>query len=351
MNFKKITLVIGNRNFYGQTRKPWVPMNPDKIKSTFEQSNYEVRKLKFHELVNPSEQLTDSVILYSFSQRANVRAYIKDLVRFLDNGTNLLIPNYDLLKCHENKGYQELYKKKLGFESLHAIYLSSRDEISEYDIEYPVVLKKVDGSNGKDVYLIHNEDELIAGIKKFEKVGLATQLDLIRRKYFRKKKSYREYPNYSNRVDYEQYKVYVKQEQNFILQQFVPDLTFDYRVLVLQDRYYIMKRHNRKNDFRASGAKIHDFNFDPDPKLFDFARSVYQKFDTPFLSLDICGKEGNYFLIEFQASHFGLGAYQKSKGYYSPEENNWLFHEAKPDLETDIAGAVIRYLQKKQKSL
>ncbi len=347
MKRNNIILITGNRNFYGQTRKAWVPMNPDKIKTAFEKSGFTVDKFCYHELVNKHEPITNSIILYSFSQKANVREYVKDLIRYLDDGANLLIPNYDLLKCHENKGYQELYKKKIGLDSLNAIYLSRREEISEYDITYPVVLKRVNGSNGTDVYLVHDEEELVACIKKLETLPLPTKIDLIRRKYFRQKKSYPEYPDYSNEKDYEQYVVYITEDQNFILQQFVPDLTFDYRVLALYDRYYVMKRYNRKNDFRASGAKKFDFNFEVDPALLDFARNVFSKFDAPMLSLDICGKEGKYYLIEFQASHFGVAVYQKSKGYYSRNSTGWTFTAAKPDLEDDIAGAVVRYLRNK----
>ncbi len=32
----------------------------------------------------------------------------------LDDGSNFIIPSYEMLLCHEDKGFQELYKKKIN---------------------------------------------------------------------------------------------------------------------------------------------------------------------------------------------------------------------------------------------
>lgn len=40
----------------------------------------------------------------------------------------------------------------------------------------------------------------------------------------------------------------------FILQSFIPDLANDWKKVIFGDKYYVLTRHVKKNDFRASGS-------------------------------------------------------------------------------------------------
>ncbi|UCE04868.1 MAG: hypothetical protein JSW07_14750, partial [bacterium] len=118
MNINRIILLTGNNNFFGQTRKPWVSMNVEKLQGIIRDHGFEVERYSFHEIVNRTEIVKNSIIFYTFSQKENRREYIKDVIHYLGNSGNILIPSYDLLLCHENKGYQELYKKRINLTSL-----------------------------------------------------------------------------------------------------------------------------------------------------------------------------------------------------------------------------------------
>jgi len=342
---KKIVILTGNKIFFGQTRKPWVSMNVAKMEKIFQEHGFKVERYSFHQIVNRQDRIKDSVIFYTFSQKMNRRSYIIDLIHYLDDGSNIFIPSSELLQCHENKGYQELYKKKINFTSLKAFYFSSVEEIQHYDIIFPVVLKTVDTSNGKGVFLVQNYRQLVKHIQHFERQGMLTKIDLVRRKYFRRKKFYKEYPDYNNRIDYFEYRDYILKEKNFILQEFIPDLKSDHRVLVLYDKYYVMKRFTREGDFRASGTKIQDYNVEFDLDLMNYAKEVYDQFDTPFLSMDIGIHQKKYSLFEFQAVHFGLNVFVKTKGYYTLDNGDWKFIEAKSTIEKEMAEALIKYIQ------
>ena len=342
---KKIVILTGNKNFFGQTRKPWVSMNVDKMEKIFRDHGYEVERYSFHQIVNRQERIKDSIIFYTFSQKMNRRSYVIDLIHCLDDGSNMLIPSREMLQCHENKGYQELYKKKINFTSLKALYFSSVEELSDYEIHFPIVLKTVDTSNGKGVFLVHNHNQLMKYIQHLEKQGIFTKIDLVRRKYFRRKKFYKEYPDYNNRIDYFEYRDYILKEKNFILQEFVPGLKSDYRVLVLYDKYYVMKRFTREGDFRASGTKIQDYDVEFNLDLMNYAKDVYDQFDTPFLSMDIGVHQKKFSLFEFQALHFGLNVFIKTKGYYTLDNGDWRFIEAKSSIEKEMAEALIKYIQ------
>jgi glutathione synthase/RimK-type ligase-like ATP-grasp enzyme len=347
---KSLIVLTGNNSFFGQTRKPWTSIDYNKMESEIEKHGYKVHHYAFHEIFNKKIHISDSTIFYTFSQKPELIRYILDTLLYLKDFNNKLIPNLELLRCHENKGYQELYKSKLGIKSLPSFYFSNLRDLESYELSYPIVLKTVDGSNSKGVFLIKDKDDLYLRVKAFEQIGFFDVMDLIRRKYFRKHKKYVEYPSYSNRKDYYEYKDYIRPNKRFILQQFVPDLKCDYRVLILFDRYYITKRHVKDNDFRASGAKKFDFNFEPSEEVMAFSREIYQKFDTPFLSIDLAYDGIECHLLEYQALHFGLNVLVKSKGYYTFSEGVWSFTEKRPNIEKDLIRGLIKHLGEKETS-
>jgi glutathione synthase/RimK-type ligase-like ATP-grasp enzyme len=344
---KPLVIVTGQDGFFGQTRKPWVSMDISRWIRALERHGFRIRLLECHQVVNRREPVRDSLVFYPFSQKRNRREYILDMAADLANHGNTLIPSPDLLRCHENKGYQALYAKTLGLPALPSVYLSGLGEAGTYPLDYPLVLKTTDGSNGKGVYLIRSRRDLEMRVRSLEKLNLFDRLDLIRRRYFRRKKRYPDYPDYSNRRDWLEYRDYVLQERNFILQEFVPDLEHDYRILSVFDRLYVMKRRNRRNDFRASGSKRFDFNFEPDHGLLNFAHSVSSAVDAPFLSMDICPHRGSFALLEYQALHFGTSVISKNTGYHALEAGRWRFVPEKPAIEEILAEGLARYILKR----
>ena len=344
---KQIIVLTNINDFFGQTRKPWVSIDTELFIKTLKKSGYQVHNYTFDEVLNNDKNIENSFVIYTFSQKFHSRQYINDVILHLSK-KNIVIPSLDMLKCHENKGYQELYKKELDIKSLKAYYFSNPAYIKKYDIEFPTVLKAISGSNGKEVYLAKNQNELLYLLNKhFVSKKIFDKLDLIRRKYFRKEKYYKEYPNYSNKTDLEQYAEYVTTYKPFILQEFVNNLEYDYRVLALHNKYYITKRHVRNNDFRASGAKKFDFDFTPDDKLLNFAKKIHLKFNNPFSSMDICEKNGEYYLIEYQFLHFGINVFIKSNKFYSNENDIWISYKKEAKFEVELANALIKYLKTK----
>ena len=208
-----------------------------------------------------------------------------------------------------------------------------------------MVLKSVEGSNGKYVFLVRNREELQRRIRQMESsVGFLTRMDFVRRKYFRGKKVHEGYPEYNNRADYYQYRDYITPEREFVLQEFVPDLSNDYRITIFYNHYFGVKRFNRPGDFRASGAKKFDFEVEMDAALLDYAREIRQKLDTPIACLDIGVKEGRFYLFEFQGLHFGIRPIIYSHGFYQATENGWTFIRQKSSIEQELAGGLLRYL-------
>ncbi|MBW6513769.1 MAG: hypothetical protein K0B87_03310 [Candidatus Syntrophosphaera sp.] len=344
----RITLLTGYGRFFGQTRKPWLSMDTGALIEQLGQLGIEAEEHGFHEVVNSTQDLTRDVVFYTFSQRENLRLYIHDLVSALQDSGKTVIPSYELLRCHENKGFAQIHAQRTEISSLWSIYLSSKRELPSYQINYPVVLKTRQGSNSRGVFLIAAETELLRRIRKLERgAPLPMKLDFLRRRLLRNSKVFPHYPGLTGKQDTDAYIDYKTPEIPFILQEFVPDLKYDHRVIIFGERYYVSKRLTRKGDFRASGAKKFTFSTVPDPALLNYAREIYEKLDTPFLSLDVGTREGGFCLFEFQALHFGINVIVKAEGYFTARNGDWTFVKENLPVESLIARGLATYLKKK----
>ena len=342
---KRLYFITGKDKFLGQFRKPWYSLKAEVFEKELQKTGWEVVTCEFHEVVNGLVEINDSIVFYSFSQKAALREYYKDVVFFLQQRGNVVLPSYELLLCHENKGFQELYKKQMGLDDLWSLYLSDVSEIDKHKISYPVVLKTLDGSNAKGVFLIKDEGSLRRKLKEITPAyTIAEKLDLIRRRYFRFKKTAKGWQEYEPRDDYYRYAEYIRQTRSFILQEYIPDLEHDFRVLVVHDQYYVTKRHVGKDDFRASGSKLFDFDTGDVQAMLDYAAGLAGKFNLPYISLDIVKQGEKFHLLEYQASHFGTNVIKLSGGYYQWGEDRWEYVTAKPDVSEVLAKGLVRYL-------
>lgn len=350
---KALNIITGYDNFIGQTRKPWVSIDTDMFLAELQNQGVSPKLYQMHQLINGLETLRDSVIFYTFSHRANLRSYFHDGLIWLESMGNKLIPSIDLFLCHENKGWQELYKHKKGYDGLKCFYFSSKRELDAVDLKYPLVFKTLNGSNSSGVALVHNKAELLRTIiNREKKLSFLEKTDLIRRKYLRKYKKFPGYPNYDSRYDAKLYEDYIKPEIPFILQEFVPGLSCDYRVVRLGERAFISKRMTRKGDFRASGGGHFDFMPKEPERILQKAKEIYETFDSPYLSMDLAeDSKGNIHILEFQAQHFGVNTIIRSKGFYVNEGGAWVFRERKALLEQYLAQGMAHYLNQRWSSL
>jgi len=352
---KELVVITGYDRFIGQTRKPWIGIRTEDFIKRLEALDYKVHEYSFSDFVNRIGLSSDIPVFYSFSQRDNLRQFIKDQITHLALLGYQLFPALELLLCHENKGYQVLVAEKYGLKTPKTWYISSKREIDclgssqsgmkDSQISYPIVLKTITGSNGRGVFLLNTKLELIRKIKSLEpSLSIFQKADLLRRRYLRKNKKFPFYPDLDATNDYLYYKDYITPEQPFVLQEFIPGLKCDYRVIILGDKYYAAKRLTKEGDFRASGAKRFVLEKDLPSGLLDHAFKVKQKLKSPFLSLDIGVANDDFYLFEFQALHFGINAIVRAEGYHYLDGDKWLFKKARIPFENLLADALVDWL-------
>ncbi len=336
--YKKLWIVTDGKLFpqrYNTTQSIQI----DLIKDNFVKLGYEVNIISYDEVVNKNIQIQNAYVYYASSQFAERKQYIDDVLMYINRfeNQNILLPNYDVFRCHENKGYQEIYKKIVGLESLNGLY--HIDFIESKD-EQPFVLKLVDGYGSKNVSLVKNKDDFEKKYNENVKIKNSV-LDL--KRWVKK--------NILNRKEesglLEYYKCFYT--RRYVKQPLVPNLKYDFKVLVFDNKVYVLKRNIKEGDFRASGSGLWEFPNDKDVSrgLLDFAYYCYKKLDIPFVSLDICTNDKEFFLIEFQGLHFGPVTILDSKGYFD-YDNSWKFMECKSSLEDEIGNSLINYIKRKE---
>lgn len=332
----KILLITDYNNLYRQDIYRSEGIDLRVFKQVLKDNQFEVTQITYNELLNHSMKKWEGYyVVYTSSENLEYKEYIKDIIYELGK-KNTLLPRYDLLMCHEDKLYQEIIKKSMGIKSLDAkMYATMKDLYKDIkSVTYPVVVKKCVGAGSISVYKANDKKELI--------------------KYAKKIMHSKDYYEYYLKAIYKRLKGklnkhYFEDEKYFgrlVLQQYVPNLACDWKVLVFGEKYYALRRNVRKNDFRASGSGMFAFDV-PDHRILDFAKEIYEKMDVPFLSLDLCiDSKGKVYMIEFQGVHFGPYTLINSPQYFK-KEDVWKKIESKSILAEEYARAIVTYINLK----
>ena len=214
----------------------WMGLDYEKIKTELENKyNFQVEIIPFKELQSQLESIPqNSVLFYSSVYNPDYLRYIQDTVSylFMKRPDIVLIPNQHQLNSLENKGFQELYKDVLEIEKVAGTYFGDIDELIEKkNLSFPFVLKNLKGALSTGVQLIKSQEELLQYRDKAKKRSLKEKVAFnINKKNSFKKDSNLAPVNHLLEQNFED--VFVKRIP-VVVQEFVPGLECDYKVLVL----------------------------------------------------------------------------------------------------------------------
>jgi glutathione synthase/RimK-type ligase-like ATP-grasp enzyme len=134
----------------------------------------------------------------------------------------------------------------------------------------------------------------------------------------------------------------------FIIQNFIPNLTNDWKIIIFGERYYVVYRGTKENDFRASGSGkllLNDELILPDG-ILDFTKKIFDSFKVPRLSLDVMFDGKKFHVVEFQFVSFGTSAHSKSDSYFKLINFKWERVYEKLDLEEIYVDSIVKFLEK-----
>lgn len=284
------------------------------------------------------DDLRDAVILYASAQYPEYYQYIENcLLHALNCGAHLL-PNYTCFRAHENKFFQELVKRRLGLPGPVSRVYGTLEEVARdrESLVFPLVLKYAQGYGSAGVSRIDSADELFAELDRNLTPTVPTSGTFIQnfmdRGLFQQRLA-----DYSGR--------YPLKARRIVLQELIPGLGHDWKVLIFGELAFCIKRFVRPNDFRASGSGNFTFDATPDDGLLDFAASMREKLDTPWASFDIVEADGRYYLLEFQCVHFGLYTLLRNPRCFQRVDGAWRPRDVvDPTPEIFFCDAALTYL-------
>jgi hypothetical protein len=192
------------------------------------------------------------------------------------------------------------------------------------------VLKLSEGDTARGVMLLHSADDARRAAEKLTRSFSARDA----------------WQNLERRVKGQDIPPHSWHRRKLIVQDFVPGLDHDYKIVAMADRLFVMKRPAREGDFRASGSRAaREYPTEPPAGLLDFTWKVFQSFDAPFASIDVMHDGSSFYLGEIQFLRFGTGPIHRNPRHFERQaDGSWLCVEGKCEWEQELARGVATYL-------
>jgi hypothetical protein len=312
-------------------------MDVDRLRVALTALGHEVEVRQFADLDLARDDLAGLPVLYTSSEddNAHYKRYIEAVVFSLRRKGAHPIPDPELLMAHHNKVMMEMLRSVLltgagGQPASRAFGTFEELEArSQRWTSWPAVVKPASGAGSTGVSLARNRTEYLRVARRLTR-SLHIR-EVAREVYYT-----------ARRAGYRRRSLH---RRGVVIQQFLPGLTGDFKVLRYGHRFYLLSRQNRPNDFRASGGGLLDFRpgstADLTPVL-DAAAAWSDAIGAPFCSMDIAYDtvaSPEPALIEFQCVSFGPVTAENSSGHYRQEPGGWVRVEGPCDLERVFAEA------------
>lgn len=335
----KFLLVTLNGKF-SQGLYPWDSMDIHALAEEFQKHDCHVDFQECDQLLQCKDSLKKyDAIVFGSSQIPYEKKILEDYA-FITNllGSNI-IPRYELVLSHDNKGMQGLLAIAKGIDVIHFEY--GTDANADYKPGY--VYKTIDGAGSFGVSLPKSDNELRQFIKKntllreqplrlWHYIKQKLKLFIWRKRYIKEKEQY------------------FRPGIPLVSQKLIPNLKFDYKVLVFHDLFFVLKRNVRKNDFRASGSGLFEKVAQVPSQVLDLANRYCKELDSPCLSIDVAFDGSEAFCIEFQCCHFGPITYLDADVVHYRTKDTWtsnIWH--RKSLEWVFAYSICNNMKFKKK--
>lgn len=256
--------------------------------------------------------------------------YFKEKIFFMENHMGkTVVPNFSTVWHFESKVAQSYFFHYHSVPTPKTWVTFDYENASDVatDVETPVVWKKSYGASSRNVQIIREREDLLKTInkefceqlwfdaRKKAKSAMATFLRLIGRK-LAWRKLFREI------LSVEKYAVSYWQE-------FLAGNDADLRITVIGDRYaYGFWRNNRRNDFRASGSGLLDYERPVPEDVLLYCLDLNQRHRFDSMAYDILFDKQKKFTITEMSYAYVDSALHNAKGYFELTEYRELrFHE------------------------
>jgi hypothetical protein len=335
---KIIVLVDYRGHFWSSVRKNDIGMDLEVLEATFAELGFTLEFMRFPEVDLRRRSFAGLPVLYQSSEdRGSLyKGYIEDIVLGLMLQGAVPVPHFACLRAHHNKVFMEILRDVSSEPRLQGVGSRTFGTLEDYEhyhekTDVTQVIKSAEGSSSLGVALLDG-----AGARRRLPRKLSRSYHLVDAAKNRAKIHLR--PWYAAKSNH---------RRKFIVQDFVAGLSGDFKVLIYWDRYYVLQRSNRKNDFRASGSGLFEYRRDLPTGLLDFVRAVFRSFEVPCISIDVAWTGSEFIPLEFQFVLFGSYTLVRSPFYFVAAESGdgWTVVEEPSQLEEVFARSVAAFLK------
>lgn len=269
--------------------------------------------------------------------------FARELTYSLELMGKKVFPNFKTSFFYDNKVGQKYLLESIGAPIIPSYVFYDKKEAKEWaqTVSFPKVFKLSGGAGSLNVKLCHNQKQAISLIEQAFNNGFS-QVD--RWSWFTDKVGkFKEKPSKKSGVNLvksigrlfvpTQKEKSIGREKGYVyFQDFVPENTFDIRVIVIGDKAFGLKRLCRENDFRASGSgKIvyskSEFNINCIQISFEISRLL----DVECMAYDfIFDKNDNPLIVEM-SYHFAPYSYDNCEGFWD-NDLNWVETQINPQF-------------------
>ncbi len=331
-----VLLVDYEEQFYSSVRRLGAGMNVHLLRQGFERAGYQMVVRRFSSIDFRREQFKGWHVLYCSSEDRDLRykGYIEDVLLGLTLRGAILVPGFFLFRAHHNKVMMEILRDVTPCEDLKTIRSRVYGSYEDYVVAPPgldggLVIKPAEGANSKGILLADGPTQTERAARRVSRSfhPVDALKDLIKRwiRYG--------YAGRSNR------------RRKFVIQNYIPGLTHDYKVLVYAGQFYVLLRKNRPGDFRASGSGLFEWPDSLPDGLLNTAERVHQALGSPFTSMDMAFDGSRVHILEVQCLHFGTYTLEKSPGYHVRDGGQWRWVAGRSILEEEVVRSVAAFIE------
>jgi len=275
------------------------------------------------------------IVLWHFSHYSyDEMLFSRPILYSLKSSGVIVFPDYSDSYHFDDKVSQSFLLKSCGIRTPRNDVLFSYKSLMEWaDVigKFPIVAKLRGGSGSHNVLLINSKNELIAYGKKMFSTGISASPRLAF-KVVSNLKSVHSFSNFFKKLKRVPEFIFsliksnnLPRERKYVyLQEFIPNASYDIKVVVIGSKLSFFGRHVRKGDFRASGGA--DFFFDHSimtKEVIDIGFLASKNTLSDCIGLDIVvDSNGLPYVIEVSYG-FSHSAILDAKGYF---DKNYQWH-------------------------
>lgn len=260
--------------------------------------------------------------------------FAKQLLYSLQKKGLKVFPNFDTTWHFDDKVGQKYLLEAIGAPLVPSYVFYTKKEALEWvnRTEFPKVFKLRGGAGSANVKLAKNKNQAIKFVNKAFRKGF-TQFDrfgYLKERYSKWRQGKDTFIGVCKGfarlfISTEFSKMHHREKGYVYFQDFIPNNSFDIRVVVVGDKAFALKRLVRKGDFRASGGGniVYDKN-QIDERCVKIAFEVNNKINSQSIAYDFIFDENKIPLIVEISYGYYAPAYDKCEGYW---DRNLMWHK------------------------